>query len=71
MSTKLEPSPGVHATSYHKQETPFHSLRHIVYCLSDILLEFLIPDSQTDELEITPGATSGCGVAESAGPSSH
>ncbi|XP_062995241.1 sorting nexin-19 [Elgaria multicarinata webbii] len=45
--------------------------RHMVYCLSDILLEFLIPDPQTDQSKTTPVATSVFGVAERAGPSSH
>ncbi|XP_053125839.1 sorting nexin-19 isoform X2 [Hemicordylus capensis] len=46
--------------------------RHMVYCLADILLEFLIPGSQTDKPKMTSAAASACGMAETrAGPSSH
>ncbi|XP_053222613.1 sorting nexin-19 [Podarcis raffonei] len=46
--------------------------RHMVYCLADILLEFLIPDSQVDESKATSAiGTPACGVTERAGPSTH
>ncbi|XP_061449042.1 sorting nexin-19 isoform X2 [Rhineura floridana] len=45
--------------------------RHMVYCLLDILLEFLIPDSQVAKSKITSVVTPACGVAERAGPSTH
>ncbi|XP_003223200.3 sorting nexin-19 isoform X1 [Anolis carolinensis] len=45
--------------------------RHMVYCLADILLEFLITDSQTNEPRTTPGAPSASGVSERVGLSSH
>ncbi|XP_060124603.1 sorting nexin-19 isoform X2 [Zootoca vivipara] len=45
--------------------------RHMVYCLADILLEFLIPDSQVDESKATSVGTPACGVSERAGPSTH
>ncbi|XP_020647595.3 sorting nexin-19 isoform X1 [Pogona vitticeps] len=41
--------------------------RHMVYCLADILLEFLIPESLTDKPWRAPAA----GVAERVGPSSQ
>ncbi|KAJ7305027.1 hypothetical protein JRQ81_010802 [Phrynocephalus forsythii] len=41
--------------------------RHMVYCLADILLEFLIPESLADRPRTAPAA----GVAERVGPSTQ
>uniref|UniRef100_A0ACB8EYC6 Uncharacterized protein n=1 Tax=Sphaerodactylus townsendi TaxID=933632 RepID=A0ACB8EYC6_9SAUR len=45
--------------------------RHMVYCLSDILLEFLIPELQADNPQPMPVASSACGAVERASFSSH
>ncbi|KAL8173713.1 UNVERIFIED_CONTAM: hypothetical protein K2H54_019792 [Gekko kuhli] len=45
--------------------------RHMVYCLSDILLEFLIPELQAGQPQPAPVAASVCGAAERASFSSH
>ncbi|KAJ6656050.1 hypothetical protein lerEdw1_004456 [Lerista edwardsae] len=44
---------------------------NMVYCLSDILLEFLIPDFQMDKPKTISTAASVGGVLERAGPSAH
>ncbi|XP_015282000.1 PREDICTED: sorting nexin-19 [Gekko japonicus] len=45
--------------------------RHMVYCLSDILLEFLIPELQVDKPQPAPVGASVCGATERASFSSH
>lgn len=45
--------------------------RNMVYCLSDILLEFLIPDFQVDKPKTTPVGAPVSGMFERAGTSSH
>nr|XP_056716285.1 sorting nexin-19 [Euleptes europaea] len=45
--------------------------RHMVYCLADSLLEFLIPELQADKPQPTPVASSLRGVVERSSFSSH